>query len=772
MIFEENFGIMGTMKQLRFLALCLVFPLFSCQSSKQRVNLSQGARDTLIRQIRSGDPIDMENDPHKLKQLLMKSGMGAGYYYSYVLESQGDKNQAVQLLINEIEAHTAFSGRAALRFLNLTNNGAQHNFNLYNALIPIVRAHKDNPDYSLLLAIGYAAFNQKKYQEALDYLTAIDPAWLKIYPFSRSANMIISLSQTALELPDWQTDLGNFFLSQRGDKETEWALAWLRKELPSLSIPMYRIYEAVNLDSQNKYLPAYQIFKDFMRSNSAQMTKQPNLITQFANIAGRAKQRADAIQFLQPYLESLSGDALFQAQSALGALSFNQGQYQQAVRYLSPAIANGTRGKDLDRTIWYYMSAMYQSGHFEQLINEFSRLAYLWEDPYYFRRFLQTVLNDLVSRHYFHYIYQLYKKGLRELADPLTSVHYSWVLARATFHGLVITPDNIDKKNLYNSLLTDSLSIPWSYASIMAYAMLDEVPPFYKDRDIVPLDISGRVTNNTHIRADQDNELYLAFSERALGPSMVSDDIYALGFLYYGLENYPDIYPVISAKLKAMRQQLSTNALRLMGREFERRNFPADSISMMVITTQRDDFEPTKADYIAMYPRGHRVVLEEIAKTYDIPAHIMYGLVWNESLFQNHISSSVGAMGLGQLMPNTAKEMARRINMNEFDLSNPQQNLTLSAVYFDWLRQRFNQNLIHVLMSYNAGLGYVQKWINEWGMYPPEIFVEASPFGETRGYVRDITADSAIYGYLYFNIPPSQTVKTIFPNLKRILDDN
>ena len=759
------------MKQLQFLALCLVFPLFSCQSNKQRVGLSQSARDTLIRQIRSGDPIDMESDPHKLKQLLMKSGMGAGYYYSYVLESQGNKNQAVQLLINEIEAHTAFSGPAALRFLDLTNNGAQHNFNLYNALIPIVRAQKDNPDYSLLLAIGYAAFNQKKYQEALDYLTAIDPAWLQVYPFSRSANMLISLSQTALELPDWQTDLGNFFLSQRGGKETEWALAWLRKELPSLDIPMYRIYEAVNLDAQNKYLPAYQAFKDFIRGNSAQMAKQPNLITQFANIAGRAKQRADAMQFLQPYLENLSGEALFQAQSALGALSFNQGQYQQAVRYLSPAIQNGTRGKDLDRVIWYYMSAMYQSGRIEQLINEFSRLAYLWEDPYYFRRFFQTVLNDLVSRHYFHYIYQLYKKGLRELADPLTSVHYSWVLARAIFHGLVITSDNIDKKNLYNTLLTDSLSIPWSYASIMAYAMLDEVPPFYKDHDIVPLDISGKVTNNTHIRADQDNALYIAFSKRALGPAMVSDDIYALGFLYYGLENYPDVYPVISAKLKTMRPRLSTNALRLMGREFERRNFPADSISMMVITTQRDDFEPTKADYIAMYPRGHRAVLEEIAKTYDIPAHILYGLVWNESLFQNNVSSPVGAMGLGQLMSGTAQEMARRINMNEFDLSDPQQNLTLSAVYFDWLRQRFNQNLIYVLMSYNAGLGHVRKWINEWGMYPPEIFVEASPFGETRGYVRDITADSAIYGYLYFNIPPSQTVKTVFPNLKRTLDD-
>ncbi len=759
------------MKLLQFLVLCLIFPLLSCQPHKQRVGLSLNTRDILIRQIRSGDPIDLESNPQKLKQLLIKSGMGASYYYSYVLESQGEKNQAVQLLINEIEAHTAFSARAALRFLDLTNQGAQHNFNLYNALLPIARAQKDTPDFSLMLAIGYAAFNQKKYQEALDYLTAIDPAWLEMYPFSREAHMLISLSQTALELPNWQTDLGNFFLGERGGEETQWALSWLRKELPSLNISMYKAYEAINLDAQNQSLPAYQMLKDFIRNNSTQLIKQPNLITQFANIAGRAGQRADAIAFLSAYIDTLSGDALFQAQTSLGALSFNQGLYQQAIEYLSPAIGNGTKGKDLDRTIWYYMSALYHSGRIEQLINEFSRLAYLWDNQYYFRRFFQTILNDLVNRHYFHYIYQLYRKGLRDLADPLTSVHYSWVLARAVFHNLIITPENIDKKTLYNTLLTDALSIPWSYPSIMAYAMLDEVPPFYQERDIVALTIKGKVTNNTHIRADQGNALYTAFSERALGPGMVNDDIYALGFLYYGLENYPDVYPVISAKLKAMRPRLSTNALRLLGREFERHNFPADSISMMVITTQRDDFEPTKADYIAMYPRGHKDILEPIAKTYNIPAYLLYGLVWNESLFQNHVSSPVGALGLGQLMSATAKEMAQRINMKNFDLTDPKDNLTLSAVYFDWLRQRFNNNLIHVLMSYNAGLGHVRTWIKELGSYPPEIFVEASPFGETRGYVRDITADSAIYGYLYFDIPPSQTVKTIFPNLKRTQND-
>lgn len=749
--------------------LFLILLVFSCQSQKQKIRLSRDMRESLIENIRSANLAKLQQiDIQDLKQQLLKSSMGASYYYSYIMESEGNIQQSLQLVINEIESQSPFAGWAALRFLDLTDQGAQHNFNLYKALLPMAKNQKTNPDPVLYLATGYAAFFQGKYQETLDYLTAVDPISMDTYPLGRAASMAIALSQTALELPNWEVDLNNFFFGQRGGKDTVWALEWLRTELPKLNLPIYRLYEAVNMDGANQSAQAYSIMKEYIRGTVPNwLNRQPTLIQQFANIAGRSKQRADAVAFLLPYLGELSGEGLFQAQLALGALSFNQGQYTQAITYLTPAVNYGAKSKDLDRAIWYYLSAMYQSGDIPLFVKQVNRLGHLWDNPYYFRNLFQTVLNDLVSRSSFHHIYQIYQNGLREFADAGTSVHYAWVLARATFHSLLIVPKNVDKKVLYNSLLTDSLSVPWSYSSIMAYTLLDEVPPFYKEHDLIPLEINGRVTNSQHLRNDAINPLYTAFSQRALGPDMISDDVYALGFLYYGLVNYPEIYPDIAQKLKKLRSRLSTNALRLMGREFERINMPADSITMMVTTTTREDFEPTKADYIALYPRGYRNIIESTAKDHNIEPHILYGLVWNESLFQNAVASRVGAIGLGQLMKPTAQEMARIAGLKEFDLTNPTQNLVLTSVYFDWLKKRFDGNLIYVLMSYNAGLSHVRKWVKSWGHYPPEIFVEASPFSDTRGYVRDITADSAIYGYLYFNIPPSQTVKTIFPTLQR-----
>lgn len=758
----------------KFFLLPLLLVALSCNAQKQKIRLSQNTRASLIKEIRLAQPeILLEQNIQELKDQLIKSSMGASYYYSYVMENQGDIQQALQLVINEIEAQTPFAGWAALRFLELSDKGAKHNFNLYNALIPLARSNEASPDPALFLATGYAAFSTGRYQEAIEYLTAIDPDKLRTYPFARTAMRVIALAQTVLKLPGWEADLDNFFFSHRGGKETIFALAWLRKNCPHLTLPIYTLYNAINLDAKNQSLQAYDIIKHYIQTaQRTWLNTQPHLITQFANIAGRADRRADAIPFLLQYLPNLSGEALFQAQSALGALSFNLHRYKDAVLYLTPALEYGGKSKDLDRVIWYYLSALYQNGNIEFFITQATRLSDLWHDPYYFRGLFQTVLNDLVSKEYFHYIYQIYRKGLREFADATTSVHYAWVLARATFHDLLLLPKNVDKKMLYNSFLTDALSVPWTYSSIMAYSLLDEVPPFFKARDIITLEVNGKVTNANHLPADRDNALYTAFSERALGPGMVSDDVYALGFLYYNLPQYEAIYSIITTKLKAMRRRLSTNALRLLGREFDRMNLPADSINMMIVTTRREDFEPTKADYMALYPRGYKNILEDVAKNYNIPPHILYGLVWNESLFQNSVVSRAKAVGLGQLMEPTAKEMARLIGMTKFDLTVPADNLLLTAVYFDWLRKRFNQNLLYVLMSYNAGMGHVRRWATTWDNYPPELFVEASPFGDTRGYVRDITADSAIYGYLYFDIPPSQTIKMIFNDLKRSQDDS
>ena len=114
--------------------------------------------------------------------------------------------------------------------------------------------------------------------------------------------------------------------------------------------------------------------------------------------------------------------------------------------------------------------------------------------------------------------------------------------------------------------------------------------------------------------------------------------------------------------------------------------------------------------------------IRQAAQTHGISEGLIKAVMHTESGFNTNARSPVGAQGLMQLMPATAK----RFNVsNAFD---PQQNIHAGAKYLAWLMKRFNGNTQLVLAGYNAGEGNVQKY----GGIPP--------FRETQDYVRRVTS--------------------------------
>ena len=130
---------------------------------------------------------------------------------------------------------------------------------------------------------------------------------------------------------------------------------------------------------------------------------------------------------------------------------------------------------------------------------------------------------------------------------------------------------------------------------------------------------------------------------------------------------------------------------------------------------------------------------------------LTFAIIKTESNFNEKIESKSGAIGLMQLMENTAKEQAEKLKIEYTKemLYNSEMNLKLGLNYFNTLLDYFNQNYILAFTAYNAGLGNVEKWIAEGTLKKDGSNIENIPFKETNLYVRKVIRNYEIYKKLY-----------------------
>ncbi|MFY8031736.1 MAG: lytic transglycosylase domain-containing protein, partial [Devosia sp.] len=113
----------------------------------------------------------------------------------------------------------------------------------------------------------------------------------------------------------------------------------------------------------------------------------------------------------------------------------------------------------------------------------------------------------------------------------------------------------------------------------------------------------------------------------------------------------------------------------------------------------------------------------------------------------------VGARGLMQLMPDTAKETAKKVGVEYSSkrlTSDPAYNALLGSTYLANQLRRFEGSLVLAAAAYNAGGGNAAKWIEAFGdprldNVDPVVWVELIPFQETRNYVRRVLGNYVVY---------------------------
>lgn len=145
----------------------------------------------------------------------------------------------------------------------------------------------------------------------------------------------------------------------------------------------------------------------------------------------------------------------------------------------------------------------------------------------------------------------------------------------------------------------------------------------------------------------------------------------------------------------------------------------------------------------ARYPLEYEHIVTAHARNYDLEPELLAAVIYAESRFQPEVVSSAGAVGLMQLLPETAKGIALRTGGDRFvvsDLRDPEINVRYGSWYLDHLRGRYDGNMRLALAAYHAGQGNVDRWVDEGS---------GIAFAETRDYVEEVMRVKTVYAKAY-----------------------
>ena len=188
-------------------------------------------------------------------------------------------------------------------------------------------------------------------------------------------------------------------------------------------------------------------------------------------------------------------------------------------------------------------------------------------------------------------------------------------------------------------------------------------------------------------------------------------------------------------------QGLGDDAL-LVAAEYARR---AGLYDRAINTAERTS---TRFDFALRYLTPYRAEFEAAARDQGMEEELLYGIARQESRFVANIVSGAGAVGLMQLMPGTARWIARQLARDDYSpdrIANVALNTQFGAFYFRYWQDRLESLPALAAAAYNAGPRRAQAWRPASGALEGAIWVETIPFNETRDYVKRVLANTMLY---------------------------
>ncbi|MCU7922058.1 MAG: transglycosylase SLT domain-containing protein [Candidatus Thiodiazotropha sp. (ex Dulcina madagascariensis)] len=182
--------------------------------------------------------------------------------------------------------------------------------------------------------------------------------------------------------------------------------------------------------------------------------------------------------------------------------------------------------------------------------------------------------------------------------------------------------------------------------------------------------------------------------------------------------------------------------LKAAARLAQQWDWPSQGILTLARLRQWNDLE-------LRFPLAHREAIAGQARHLGIDSAWIYAILRQESAFMSDVKSSAGARGLMQLMPKTAKQVARELKQSLLkpeDLFQPEVNIRLGTGYLNKIYRQLQENPVLATAAYNAGPRRVKSWLPAQPQ-PSDVWIETVPFRETREYLKRVLAYTVIYSY-------------------------
>jgi soluble lytic murein transglycosylase len=208
------------------------------------------------------------------------------------------------------------------------------------------------------------------------------------------------------------------------------------------------------------------------------------------------------------------------------------------------------------------------------------------------------------------------------------------------------------------------------------------------------------------------------------------------------------------AQHSTVSEQFTDGLLRQGVGDYLNGIFMVSSLAQREDPAERSQYRQLReqsAYWQALYPLPYPYF--EAISTYSTARRLnlwmVVGLIRQESRFQYKIHSSAGAVGLMQVLPETASWIAAQLKVQHFSLENPVDNINLGTWYLDHTHDEYENNSMLAIASYNAGPNKVADWVKQFGLTDLDNFVESIPYDETRDYVKAVFENYWNYLRLY-----------------------